>query len=64
MSFERAVPPRVEITLALEQRPQVRIVCSSHAEELRIREHILRRPELWAIVDAALRLANLEEQAA
>ncbi len=52
----RARPPAIVITLALEQRPSVHLVCMNSSEEERIREHIAAQPDLCELVEAALRL--------
>jgi hypothetical protein len=55
-------PPRVVITLGLEERPRVRIFCRDGEEEKRIRNWIETNPQLADIVYRAVELA--EERAA
>jgi len=52
----RARPPAIVITIPLEQRPSIHLVCANSSEEARIREHIAAQPELCELVEAALRL--------
>ncbi|MEJ7569593.1 MAG: hypothetical protein WKF41_15170 [Gaiellaceae bacterium] len=52
----RARPPLLVITIPLEQRPSIHLVCANSSEEARIREHIAAQPELCELVEAALRL--------
>jgi len=59
----RARPPAIVITLALEQRPSVHLVCANSCEEERIREHIATQPELRELVETACRLENKERAA-
>jgi hypothetical protein len=50
--------PAIEIRIALEATPQVRLVCSSESEERRLDDWIAAQPDLAELVAQALELAT------